>query len=69
MALPVTRTRAERVLEERTRGAWATYALTTSGLEGGEYDEAEAVAWSALQDELRGIAADEARLHAGSAPM
>jgi hypothetical protein len=67
--MPITPTRAERVLEERTRGAWATYALTTAGLEGGEYDEAEAMAWSALQAELRDIAADEARLHGGERPL
>lgn len=67
--MPITPTRAGRVLEERVRGAWATYALTTAGLEGGEYDAAEAIAWSALQAELRAIGDDEARLHPGERPL
>jgi hypothetical protein len=44
-------------LEEQVRGAWATYALSTADLEGREYEEAEALAWGALQRELAAIAA------------
>jgi hypothetical protein len=50
MALTPTR---DRALDERTRGAWATYALSLEGLEGREYEEAEAQAWEALQRELQ----------------
>ncbi len=57
MALTPTR---DRALDERTRGAWATYALATEGLEGREYEEAEAHAWSVLQDELQLLAAQAA---------
>lgn len=50
MALTPTR---DRAIDERTRGAWATYALALEGLEGREYEEAEAQAWDTLQHELQ----------------
>ena len=54
MTLSPTR---ERATDERTRGAWATYALTLEGLEGREYEHAEEQAWDTLQRELSRIAA------------
>jgi hypothetical protein len=39
---------------EETRRAWDAYAEATRGLEGAEYDRAEAEAWQHLQDVLTG---------------
>jgi hypothetical protein len=47
-------------LEERTRQAWSTYRDGLSELSGREYDDAEAEAWTQLQDELEHIEADRA---------
>ena len=41
--------------EERRR-AWDEYADATRGLDGAEYDEAEAEAWQRLQDRLEELA-------------
>lgn len=42
-------------LDERVREAWTTYKERLTGLEGREYDEAEAGSWAELQITLREI--------------
>ena len=45
-----------RTIEVETRQAWDTYAASTAGLQGEDYDRAEQDAWAVLQetlDELR----------------
>ena len=39
-------------VEQSTREAWAEYAERLRGLEGSEYDQAEAEAWDTLQATL-----------------
>lgn len=43
-------------LERRVRNAWTGYSESLEGLEGREYDEAEAAAWDRLQRRLDELA-------------
>ncbi len=49
-------------LAELEREAWTAYRESLRGLEGREYDEAEAGAWDALQDDLADVAVERAAL-------
>ena len=44
-------------LEQETRRAWSDYADSLRGLEGAEYDRAEAAAWDQLQATLEALGA------------
>lgn len=44
-------------LEQETRRAWSDYADSLRGLEGAEYDRAEAAAWDQLQATLNALGA------------
>ena len=44
-------------LEQETRRAWGDYAESLRGLEGEEYDRAEAAAWQQLQETLQSLGA------------
>jgi hypothetical protein len=55
-----TYTPNESALNERVREAWTAYRDDLSGLEGREYDTAEAASWERLQTTLRGIEAERA---------
>ena len=44
-------------LEQETRRAWGDYAESLRGLEGAEYDQAEAAAWDQLQATLQALGA------------
>lgn len=46
-----------RHLEEEQRRVWAVYAARLQGLEGAEYDHAEADAWDELQRQLGALGA------------
>lgn len=45
----------ERPLQERVRDAWTAYRAGLAGLEGREYEAAEARSWDELQETLRAI--------------
>ena len=47
-------------LEQETRRAWSDYAESLQGLEGPEYDRAEAAAWDQLQATLQALGASVA---------
>ena len=47
-------------LEQETRLAWSEYAESLQGLEGEEYDRAEAAAWDHLQATLHALGAPAA---------
>ncbi len=49
-------------VEQETRHAWAQYAERLRGLEGEEYDRAEAEAWEHLQTTLQALDAPLAPL-------
>ena len=44
-------------LEQETHRAWSDYADSLRGLEGAEYDRAEAAAWDQLQATLHALGA------------
>ena len=44
-------------LEQETRQAWSDYADSLRGLEGADYDRAEAEAWDQLQATLHALGA------------
>ena len=49
-------------LQQETRRAWSDYADRLRGLEGAEYDQAEAEAWEQLQATLQALGAAETSL-------
>jgi hypothetical protein len=56
-------------LDERTRTAWEAYRMSTSQLQGPDYEEAELVSWERLQRSLEELADERDRLvGATSAP-
>jgi len=56
-------------LDERLRTAWEAYRMSTSQLEGPDYEEAELVSWERLQRALDELAdARERLVGAASAP-
>jgi hypothetical protein len=58
----------ETRLDERVREAWTMYKERLAGLEGREYDEAEAGSWAQLQETLREIADEREALAAPQDP-
>jgi hypothetical protein len=49
-------------LDERTRTAWEAYRMSTSQLQGSDYEEAELVSWEHLQRSLEELADERERL-------
>lgn len=49
-------------IDERTRTAWEAYRMSTSQLEGPDYEEAELVSWERLQRSLEELADERERL-------
>lgn len=49
-------------LDERTRTAWEAYRMSTSQLEGPDYEEAELVSWERLQRSLEELTDERERL-------
>jgi hypothetical protein len=49
-------------LEDRTRRAWADYKEELDGLSGPAYATAEERGWTALQERLRELESDRARI-------
>ena len=49
-------------LDERTRTAWEAYRMSTSQLEGSDYEEAELVSWERLKRSLGELADERERL-------
>jgi hypothetical protein len=49
-------------LDERMRTAWEAYRMSTSQLEGPDYEEAELVSWECLQRALEELADERERL-------
>jgi hypothetical protein len=49
-------------LDERTRTAWEAYRMSTSQLEGPDYEEAELVSWERLQRSLEELTDERERV-------
>jgi len=49
-------------LDERMRTAWEAYRMSTSQLEGSDYEEAELVSWERLQRALDELTDERERL-------
>ena len=49
-------------LDERMRTAWEAYRMSTSQLQGPDYEEAELVSWDRLQRSLEELADERERL-------
>jgi len=49
-------------IDERTRTAWEAYRMSTSQLQGSDYEEAELVSWERLQRSLEELADERERL-------